>query len=313
MTKALMLDDESSAQQKHWITHEIGDKVVPKLHACIPANQSIMQGQRHQHDEALILGQRILSIEHKLESILQHLRRPAYLLNDSNGDMEEDHCSDDDLAMEPVTPTKFCSPSFVSSPAVATFSAPPDWFKLSFDPAKNLEGFLRKKAPPQKVINRPFSSSNLTAHNFWNEYFYGSPGKMPLKTLEETQGSSWRSDGKFKRLDGKKGTALKAGWSLQKPIYEYLEFLMISYTEEVAFSMVQDVFDLFPYKHSKKPNLGKCKKEFISHWGPLKATSPVSLDLNSSISQDDSIASQDDLIASEDVPIASKDHPSVLV
>ncbi len=63
MSKALMLDDEPSAQQKHWITHEIGDKVVPKLHACIPANQSIMQGQRHQHDEALILGQRILSIE----------------------------------------------------------------------------------------------------------------------------------------------------------------------------------------------------------------------------------------------------------
>jgi hypothetical protein len=118
--------------------------------------------------------------------------------------MEEDHCLDDDSTMEPVTPTKSCSPSFVSSPAVATFSAPPDWFKLSFDPAKNSKGFLRKKAPPQKVINRPFSSSNLNAHDFWNEYFYGSPGKMPLKTLEETQGSSWRSDGKFKRLDGKK-------------------------------------------------------------------------------------------------------------
>jgi hypothetical protein len=57
---------------------------------------------------------------------------------------------------------------------------------------------------------------------------------MPLKTLEETQGSSWRSDGKFKRLDGKKGTALKAaGWSLQKSIYEYLEFLVISFTEDV--------------------------------------------------------------------------------
>jgi hypothetical protein len=48
-------------------------------------------------------------------------------------------------------------------------------------------------------------------------------------------------------------------------------------------------------------------------WGPLKATSPVSLDLNASISPNDLIASQDDLIASEDVPIASEDHPSVLV
>jgi hypothetical protein len=53
MTEVLMLDDEPSPQQKHWITHEIGDKVVPKLHACIRANQSIMQGQRHQHNEAL--------------------------------------------------------------------------------------------------------------------------------------------------------------------------------------------------------------------------------------------------------------------
>ncbi len=309
-----MLDDEPSAKQKHWITHEIGDKVVPKLHACICANQSSMQGQRHQHDEAVILGQRILSIEHKLESILQHLRCPANLSNDSNGHMEEDQRSDDDLAMDPVTPTKSSSPSAVSAaPVIAALSAPSNWFKLSFDPAKNLKGSLQTKAPPQKVINRPFSSLNLTAHNFWNEYFYGSPGKMPLKTLEETQGSSWRSDGKFKRLHGKKGTALKAGWSLQKPIYEYLESLMISYTEEVALSMVQDVFDLFPYKHSKKPNLGKCKKEFISRWGPLKATSPVSLDLNAFISQDDLIESQEDLIASEDVLIASKDHPSFSV
>ncbi len=94
MTEALMLDDEPSAQQKQWITHEIGDKVVHKLHACIRANQSIMQGQRHQHDKALILGQRILSIEHKLESILQHLRCPANLSNDSNGGMEEDHGPD---------------------------------------------------------------------------------------------------------------------------------------------------------------------------------------------------------------------------
>jgi hypothetical protein len=73
---------------------------------------------------------------------LQHLRCPAKLWNDSNGDMEEDHCSDDDSTMEPVTPTKSCSPSFVSAPAVAAFSSPPDWFKLSFDPDKNSKGFL---------------------------------------------------------------------------------------------------------------------------------------------------------------------------
>jgi hypothetical protein len=35
-------------------------------------------------------------------------------------------------------------------------------------------------------------------------------------------------------------------------------------SEVVDLSMVQDIFDLFPYKHSKKPILVKCKKEFIS-------------------------------------------------
>jgi hypothetical protein len=77
---------------------------------------------------------------------------------------------------------------------------------------------------------------------------------------------------------------------------------MLSFTEDVALSMVQDVFDLFPYKHSKKPNLAKCKKEFTCRWGPLKVTLAPSFDLNASITQDDSIVSEDDLIAFEDKP-----------
>jgi hypothetical protein len=280
MSEALMLDDAPSAQQKHWITHEIGDKVVPKLHACIRANQSLMQGQRRQHEESIFLGRRIWSIEQKLESILQHLRRPANLTNDSNVDLagvEEVPCSSDDsvdsvMESEPATPSKSppLSSTLLPPRAGVVSSVAPDWFKLSFDPVNNSKGLLRKKAPPQKVINRPFSSSNISALDFWNEYQYGSPGKMPLKDLEEMHGSSWRSDSKFKRLDGKKGTALKAGWSLQKPIYDYLQFLMLSYKEDVAVSMVQEVFDLFPYKHSKKPILVQCKKEFIRRWGLLQ-------------------------------------------
>ncbi len=35
MDEALMLDGEPLAQQKHWISHKLGDKVVPKLHASI--------------------------------------------------------------------------------------------------------------------------------------------------------------------------------------------------------------------------------------------------------------------------------------
>jgi hypothetical protein len=48
MDEALMLDGEPLAQQKHWISQKIGDKVVPKLQICIHTIQSLMQGQRLQ-------------------------------------------------------------------------------------------------------------------------------------------------------------------------------------------------------------------------------------------------------------------------
>jgi hypothetical protein len=44
--------------------------------------------------------------------------------------------------------------------------------------------------------------------------------------------------------------------------------------EDVAVATIQEVFDLFPYKHSKRPNLAKCKKEFFRRWGPLHSTIP---------------------------------------
>jgi hypothetical protein len=124
------------------------------------------------------------------------------------------------------------------------------------------------------VINRPFSGDNISALDYWNEFYHGSPGKPALNVLEEAYGSTWRSDSKFKRLDGKKGTALKSAWSLQKPIYDYMDLLIDTHTEDVAIAMIQEVFDLSPYKHSKRPNLAKCKKEFFCHWGPLQSTTP---------------------------------------
>jgi hypothetical protein len=79
MDQALMLDEEPPAKQKHWISHEIGDKVVPKLYACIRASQSLMQGQRLHQQETSALGHRFSSIETKLDTILQHLKTPPRL------------------------------------------------------------------------------------------------------------------------------------------------------------------------------------------------------------------------------------------
>jgi hypothetical protein len=63
----LMLDGEPLAQQKYWISHEIGDKGIPRLHACIHATdarltQSFTQGQRLQQEDTLILGRGLWSI-----------------------------------------------------------------------------------------------------------------------------------------------------------------------------------------------------------------------------------------------------------
>jgi hypothetical protein len=276
--EALMIDDEPPAQQKHWISREIGDKVVPKLNASIRTSQTLMQVQ-WQHTECfsamdkrmllvesklLSLESKFASVESKLDTIMHHL-----LPSSMNMNLDSDNSVSDNLhhpPEHPVTPTPSKFPAIMN----LAFSSPSsELFKLSYDQAKNSKGQIRKKAPPQQVLNHPFSSSNITASDYWNEYYYGSAGKLPLKVLEENHGSTWRSDSNHKRLDGKKGTALKASWSLQKPIYEYIEHLMVSNTEEVALGMVQEVFSMFPYKHYKKPILIKCKREFIRRWGLL--------------------------------------------
>jgi hypothetical protein len=259
-----MLDGEPPAKQKHWISHEIGDKVVPKLHACIRASQSLMQGQRLHQQETSALGHRLSSIEAKLDTILQHLKTPPHLSSSDQSPFS--HEDDVELVGISVTPS-----SSLLSPPLSH-----DWFKLSYDPAKNSKGFAHKKAPPQKVTNRPFSGDNISALDYWNEFYHGSSGKPALNVLEEAYGSTWRSDSKFKRLDGKKGTALKSAWPLQKPIYDYMDLLMDTHPEDVAVAMIQEVFDLFLYKHSKRPNLAnKCKKEFFRRWGPLHSIIPI--------------------------------------
>jgi hypothetical protein len=54
-----------------------------------------------------------------------------------------------------------------------------------------------------------------------------------------------------------------------------MDLLMDTHPEDVAVAMIQEVSDLLPYKHSKRPNLVKCKKEFFCRWGPLHSTIPI--------------------------------------
>jgi hypothetical protein len=40
-------------------------------------------------------------------------------------------------------------------------------------------------------------------------------------------------------------------------------------TEEEALQLVQEVFDRFCYRHSRRPKLNACKKEFVNIWGSI--------------------------------------------
>jgi hypothetical protein len=164
MDQALMLDGEPPAKQKHWISHKIGDKVVPKLHACIRASQSLMHGQRLHQQETSALGHRLSSIETMLDTILQHLKTPPNLSSSDQASYAKD---DDEVEVESVGVPVSPSPYLLSPPPSS------DWFKLSFDPVKNSKGFARKKAAPQKVINRPFSGNDFSALDYWNEFYHG--------------------------------------------------------------------------------------------------------------------------------------------
>jgi hypothetical protein len=108
MDQALMLDGEPPANQKHWISHEIGDKVVPKLHACICATQSLMQGQRLHQQETSVIGHHISSIETKLDILLQHLKTPPNLSSPDDSSFDNIYDDDNDdikLVGVPLTPS----------------------------------------------------------------------------------------------------------------------------------------------------------------------------------------------------------------
>jgi hypothetical protein len=97
-----------------------------------------MQGQRLHQQETSALGHRLSSIKTKLDTILQHLKTPPNLSSSDQSSFADD--DDIELVGVPVT----------LSPYLPSLPPSSDWFKLSFDPAKNSKGFARKKAPRRK-------------------------------------------------------------------------------------------------------------------------------------------------------------------
>jgi hypothetical protein len=69
--------------------------------------------------------------------------------------------------------------------------------------------------------------------------------------------------------NGKAGTSLKATLSYRLPIYAYMEFLIQKkgLPEDAALELIQEIFNKNKGKHSNKPNLGRCKKDFRNKWG----------------------------------------------
>jgi hypothetical protein len=72
------------------------------------------------------------------------------------------------------------------------------------------------------------------------------------------------SDTAFLCVDEKKGVYLKATWSLQRSIYYFIQHHMdYGQSEEDALLLIQEVFDRFSYRHSRKPKLRSARRSLF--------------------------------------------------
>ena len=98
--------------------------------------------------------------------------------------------------------------------------------------------------------------------NWWSSF----------ESMELARGRKWRAETTYRRVDGRKDTSLKATWSLQKRNYMYIEYHIVGgKSEGEAIQLIQDVFDRLSYRHSGRPKLNECKKEFVNIWGSIQS------------------------------------------
>ena len=152
----------------------------------------------------------------------------------------------------PASYTPAAAPEDISRAAAAVSLPEPQTGQNQSNMALNKKGMPRKKAPKTNIIaalpsGALWSSDLKNARDFWVEFAYGLNGRPALQTLEEEQGSQWRSDKMIATISGKPCTALKKGWSTRTPIYNWILHRIedCHVDEDVAISEVQDVFDQF--------------------------------------------------------------------
>ncbi len=234
--EALLTSGDLSHQQKSSMQREFSDRITPGIQQNIRTTQS-----------ALVNIERLQStLEGGIKLFLQY--------------MQPTTASTLAPVLSPQANTSHLAKVFIS--ASSSGFVDHDHHQPIYDKLVTTKGNARKRAPHQSIQERPFSALNITAVDFWTEYKYGRNQGLPLIQLETEHGSKWRSDSRYTRLDGSTGTSLKAAWSLQKPIYDFIEYLIrTGKAEEEALTVVQDMFDQNSWK-SGKPKLPVCIKLF---------------------------------------------------
>ena len=121
------------------------DKIMPKLNVGTHMSQSLLYGQREVKSDLQCLHAKVDWLKNNL-----CFQAPVDSSNPSD------------------------SPDLVPTPFVYTPHANSSENSLSglYDPLKTRKGMDRKRVPANPLLNRPFSSSNITSRDFWYEFKY---------------------------------------------------------------------------------------------------------------------------------------------
>jgi hypothetical protein len=237
--EALLLSGDLSQHQKSSMQREFTDRITPGIQQNIRTTQS-----------ALVNIERLqATLEGGIKLLLQFVQPSTACTIEKDVPM--------------LSPLDLTSKKILLQKVLTSVSSGIEHqHQPTYDKTVTTKGNARKRAPHQSIQNGPFSTLNLTAIDYWMEYKYGRNQGVPLEQLEADYGSKWRSDSVYTRSDGSTGTALKSAWSLQKPIYEFIEYLIREgRSEEEALLVVQEMFDQNAWK-SGKPKLQACAKLF---------------------------------------------------
>jgi hypothetical protein len=259
LQESLMASEEPSPQQLSWVKREVTKVLLPKLLQTQQCTQSILAGQR-----ALANRQDLFSkVNFGQNQLLARISRQLSVISDKLG-IEPEPGNEGPYSITSPLSSSVTSSSLPLS-AESTFSAQDDNSTSrdhNVDTPAGLQVTSGAKRAYTLVDNKPFSTSNVTAQDYWKEWKFGVNSKPSLESLE-CKGTEWRSDRnkRFQREDGSFGSAIKVAWSKQKPIYSAITYMIDekNMSESEAIHVVQHIFDIHKYRKSGKPDLAKCQ------------------------------------------------------